>query len=120
MNLLGFQGDVCFYSVPSIPSGLVEDNQTKLGILAYGELTGHAHQLDALEGVRVFKDPSSNLIYLDVAERVSISHGRARDFQGKEADHDYHNLVHLDPGKYSVGIVEETDWLTKVTRRVAD
>lgn len=120
MQLLGHQGDVCFYKVDAIPAGVIEDKQTTLGILAYGELSGHAHQFDDLESVSVMKDPKSNLIYIDVKKRVSVSHGRARDFVGKEADHDYHNVIWLDPGLYATGIVEETDWLTKTIRRVAD
>lgn len=120
MQLVGFQGDVCFYKVDSLPSGLVQDNQTRNAILAYGEASGHAHQFDDMDAVEVFKDPESNLIYLNVKRRASISHGRARDFVGREADHDYHNVIFLDPGLYSTGIVEETDWLTRTIRRVID
>jgi CBS-domain-containing membrane protein len=120
MHLIGHQGDVCFYSVKKLPKELVQDQQTKLGIFAYGEFSGHAHQLVELDAAEVFKDPESNLIYLKVNRRVGIAHGRARDFVGKEADHDYHHVVSLDPGLYSTGIVEETDWLTKTIRRVVD
>lgn len=120
MHLIGHQGDVCFFKVEKLPKGLIEDRQTKNAILAYGEASGHAHQFDDIDSVSVYKEPGTNLIYLDVKRRASISHGRARDFVGREADHDYHNLVHLDPGLYSTGIVEETDWLTKTIRKVVD
>lgn len=120
MKLIGHQGDVCFYSVSMIPNNLITDNQTKLGILAYGELSGHAHQFVDLDAVEVSKYAETGLLYINVKRRVGVSHGRARDFVGKEADHDYHNVIFLDPGKYCAGIVEETDWLTKTIRRVAD
>lgn len=120
MHLIGHQGDVCFYKVDKLPTGLVQDKQTANAILAYGEASGHAHQFDDMNSVEVFKDPGTNMIYLNVKSRSSISHGRARDFVGREADHDYHNVIFLDPGLYATGIVEETDWLTKTIRKVID
>jgi hypothetical protein len=120
MEYIGHQGDVCFFAVKNLPKGLVEDKQTKNAILAYGEASGHAHQFDDMGAVECWRDPESNLIYLNVLRRTQISHGRARDFVGREADHDYHNPVFLDPGLYSTGIVEETDWINKTIRRVID
>lgn len=120
MQLIGFQGDCVFFSVDKLPKGLIQDKQTKNAILAYGELSGHAHQFDDLEAVEAFKDPKNSLVYLNVKRRSAVSHGRARDFVGKEADHDYHNVIWLDPGLYVTGIVEETDWLSKTIRRVVD
>jgi hypothetical protein len=120
MKLLGYQGDVCFYAVKDLPAGLIQDKQTANAILAYGEASGHAHQFDELDAVEVFKDPKTNLIYLNVKRRASVSHGRARDFVGRESDHDYHNVIFLEPGLYAAGIVEETDWLSKTIRRVVD
>lgn len=120
MQLIGHQGDVCFFKVDVMPKGLVQDKQTKNAILAYGEASGHAHQFDDLGAVEAFKDPASNLIYLNVKKRAAISHGRARDFVGREVDHDYHKPVFLDPGLYAAGIVEETDWISKTTRKVVD
>lgn len=127
MQLIGHQGDVCFYSVDRIPEGLGEDQQTKLAILAYGEFSGHAHQLIdpetgglPSEDVVEVRKAGDGLIYLNVKRRVGVVHGRARDFTGKEADHDYHNVVYLEPGLFATGIVEETDWLTRQIRRVVD
>lgn len=120
MELIGHQGDVCFFKIDRLPPDLVEDKQTKNAILAYGEASGHAHQFDDLAAVKAFKCPKSNLIYLDVKKRASISHGRARDFVGREADHDYHKPVYLDPGLYAAGVVEETDWISKTIRKVVD
>jgi hypothetical protein len=120
MKLIGHQGDVCFFKVEALPQGLVQDKQTDNAILAYGEGSGHAHQLDDLDAVQVWKEPGTNLIYLNVLRQTSVSHGRARDFVGREADHDYHKSVTLDPGLYAAGIIEETDWISKTIRRVVD
>lgn len=120
MHLIGHQGDVCFFKVDKLPTNLMEDRQTKNAILAYGEASGHAHQFDDPRSVEVFKEPGTNLIYIHVKNPATVSHGRARDFAGTEADHDYHNVIHLSPGLYATGIVEETDWLTKTTRKVVD
>lgn len=100
---------------------LYQDDQAKNAILAYGELTGHAHQFTNLDDVTVFKHrKNAKILVLDVKKRAELSHGRARDFKGKEADHDYHKPVFLDPGRYVTGIVEETDWISKQMRRVRD
>ena len=120
MLLIGFQGDCCFFSVDKIPEELYQDQQTKDGILAYGEGSGHCHAVHNLDDVEVYKDPNSNLIYLNVIRRTAVTHGRIKGFTGKETDTDYHSSVYLDPGKYVTGIVEETDWLTRTIRRVVD
>lgn len=123
MKLLGHQGDVCIFESSDWPDDLYQDAQAKNAILAYGELSGHAHQFSdpSPEKVVVMKSKSNpKLIYIHVKEPSELVHGRARDFVGKEADHDYHNIIALAPGKYVTGIVEETDWITRNTRRVAD
>ena len=119
MKLLGHQGDIVIFGIEILPKNLIEDAQTKAGILARGEASGHAHQLDDLDNGQVFKG-NNGLLYVDVKRTLKIVHGRARDFTGKEGDHDYHNPVTLDPGLYSIGIVEETDWISKTIRKVID
>ncbi len=120
MQLIGHQGDVAFFKAKKFPKGLVQDAQTKAGILANGTGSGHAHHVDDLAAATASKDPKTGLIYLDVTARVSVSHGRARGFEGKEADHDYHNPVWLEPGIYATGVVDETDWIAKTIRKVID
>ncbi len=103
------------------PDDLYQDAQCENAILAYGEASGHAHQFVNQEDVTVFKSKKfAKVLFLDVKKRTAIEHGRARDFIGREADHNYHAPVYLDPGKYVTGIVEETDWITKTTRKVID
>lgn len=122
---LGHQGDICIFEVDSFPKGeRVENAQTKNAILAYGELSGHAHQFENVSDVDVFalnEKMFSGLLFVKPKRPATLVHGRARDFEGKEADHDYHKPVILSPEKnYVIGIVQETDWLTKTIRRVVD
>lgn len=122
----GHQGDVVFFRIDEFPVGdRKTDDQTKQGILAYGEASGHAHQfvdesLASIELFRVMTEAHKDLLFAEVREPATIEHGRARDFEGEEADHDYHKPVTLTPGKYLIGIVEETDWINKTIRRVVD
>lgn len=121
MKLLGHQGDVCIFESSDWPKDLYKDDQVKNAILAYGELSGHAHQFEDLDSVDVWKsEENPNLIYIHVKKPSNLVHGRARDFTGKEADHDYHKPVMLQPGKYVTGIVEETDWVAGSIKRVID
>jgi CBS-domain-containing membrane protein len=124
VEAIGFQGDCCLFRIDEFPTGnRVEDKQTKDGVLAYGEVTGHAHQFDVLEDVEVFKLTDTlyaDMLFMNVKKDTILRHGRARGFNGVEADQDYHNVVKLPAGKYMAGIVQETDWLAKTSRRVAD
>lgn len=120
MELIGFQGDCVFFKVDKMPQGLSQDEQTKNAILAYGEASGHAHQFEDVSAVEVYKESGSNVIYINVKRETRVTHGRARDFVGKEVDHDYHSAIVLHPGLYASGIVEETDWITGHIRKVVD
>lgn len=120
MQLLGHQGDIVFFKAAALPEGLVQDNETKAGVLARGAQSGHAHQVDDPAAATVYRNPIDGMLYLDVTSRVSVSHGRAHGFGGKEADHDYHNPVWLEPGIVAAGVVHETDWLSKTIRQVID
>jgi hypothetical protein len=124
IKLAGHQGDVCIFEVDELPTDLVQDAQAKNAILAYGELSGHAHQFEDMATVRVSKSTNpkyEGLCFVEPLKDAKLVHGKARDFFGREADHDYHNPVILKEGKkYMTGIVEETDWITKTIRRVID
>ncbi len=120
MQLIGHQGDAVFFKVKKFPKNLIQDAQTKAGIIADGTGSGHAHQFADLASVELFKSEDGKLIYCDVTHEATVTHGRSRIFNGKEADTDYHNPVTLQPGLYAVGIVDETDWINKTIRRVVD
>lgn len=120
MQLLGHQGDIAFFKAAALPEGLIQDASTKVGILAAGTQSGHAHQVEDLAAATVYVDPKSGMRWLDVTAPVRITHGRKRGFEGKEADLDYHNPVTLEPGIVAAGVVHETDWLAKTIRQVID
>lgn len=124
MEMIGHQGDLVIFSIDDIPEGTkVVDKQCEDKTLAYGELSGHAHQFEANAAVEVFKIPGEydGLIFVQPKVDTVLRHGRDRNFKGKEADLEYHSELLLKGGQnYVTGIVEETDWLTRTVRRVID
>lgn len=126
VEFLGHQGDVYIYQLDKFPKGKRTTNkQTNSGILAYGEATGHAHQFlrKDLASVKIFKiaeKPYENLLFLDVKKDSKLIHGRSSEFKGTEPDQKYHKPVMFQPGKYMIGIVQETDWIQKTSRKVVD
>lgn len=125
VECIGHQGDLCLFKVDAFPEGKrVVDQQCKDKTLAYGELSGHAHQFENSANVDVFKidmPEYEGLIFVEPKSDVILRHGRDRNFKGKEADLEYHNEILLKQGELIItGIVEETDWLTKTIRRVID
>lgn len=101
------QGDVVMKSIQEFPKGeRVLDDQMKSKILAYGEVTGHAHRLaDADNAVETFR--ILNVIYMNVKRPTMLGH-------------EEHKPIEIPPGKYEIGIVRETDHMAGVTRQVAD
>ncbi len=125
IELIGHQGDLIIFATEGVPEGKkIVDQQCKDKTLAYGELSGHAHQFANEANVDVFKinDPKyEGLIFVQPKEDVILRHGRDRNFKGVEPDFDYHSeLLLLKDQTYITGIVEETDWLTRTVRRVID
>lgn len=92
------QGDLLIVSISALPTGL----KKKDNILAYGEVTGHKHQLMS-ETVFVNLEGKQ---FLDLKKQSSLVH-------------DTHAEIKLDPGKYEVIIQREYDLLSGV-RQVMD
>lgn len=125
IELIGHQGDLIIFSTEDIIEGnRIIDKQCENKTLAYGELTGHAHQFRSDANVDVFKiaNPAyDGLIFVQPKEDVILRHGRDVNFRGIEPDTEYHSELKLLKDKtYITGIVEETDWLTKTVRKVVD
>ena len=132
------QGDVHILKLEEFPKGKrVIDEQCRKRHLAYGELSGHVHEITLtsellgilsraqkeIQSVEVFKIQDGiydRYFFLDVKNPVVLRHGKIEGFHGKEADQDYHHAGVIDPGKYVVGIVQETDHVNQVIRRVVD
>lgn len=101
------QGDVLLRAVDSIPAGakpVARDNGRV--ILAYGEVTGHAHQI---------ADPDAvGAVLLTVAESATF----LRLAKKAQLVHEEHGPIDLAPGTYAVyRQVEHTAW---GERRVLD
>ena len=101
------QGDVLLRAIDSIPEQakpLPRDNGRV--VLAYGEVTGHAHQI---------ADPdASGAVLLSVAESATF----LRLAKKAQLVHEEHGSLDLAPGNYAVyRQVEATPW---GERRVAD
>jgi hypothetical protein len=102
------QGDVVMKSINDFPEGeRVQDQQMKSKILAFGEVTGHAHRLADPEDLAVETFRILNVIYMNVKRPTMLNH-------------EEHNTIEIPPGKYEIGIVRETDHFAGITRQVAD
>lgn len=85
------QGDVLIAATDTIPDGLTEvprDNGRI--VLAYGEVTGHAHAID---------DPTALLLAEDVADIEERFLQVEREVQ---LVHEEHDTILLPPGNYIV------------------
>ena len=81
------QGDVLLVQVDKIPNGAVEFKVKGDVVLAYGEVTGHAHRIKQGEkpSARIYDFGAER--YLRIAERVALTH-------------EEHTAIFLDVGTY--------------------
>ena len=86
------QGDVLIKKVRSIPNGLKREEPEERIVLAYGEVTGHAHAIHELENVDVFV--GDGRMYLRVKDHVTLWH-------------EEHSAIVLPPGNYERVIQRE-------------
>jgi hypothetical protein len=111
------QGDVLLRRVASIPAKAKEvarDNGRL--ILAYGEVTGHAHVIDAPPSVAVMvalsaPRPASPLTIQESATFVRLA-------KKAQLVHEEHGTITLEPGDYEV--VRQREYTAWGERRVAD
>jgi hypothetical protein len=85
------QGDVLLQPIHAIPANL-KKHEGRL-ILAYGEVTGHCHEIKEKKSVSAFVDESGAL-YLDVKKSSDLVH-------------EEHGTITVAPGKYKVVIQRE-------------
>lgn len=104
----GHQGDVLFTPIDKIPTGL---KRSKEAILAYGEVTGHKHEI--LDEVDYYLSDGSDpwvVGFLDVKKEVDIVH---EDHEG----------ITIYPGKYEIRNqceIEVNEEDKEIFRRVLD
>jgi len=88
------QGDVLLKKIDSIPKGLMQEEKC---ILAYGEVTGHKHQI--LDNGILYKD--NNKTYLKMNNEGILSH-------------EEHAKLNIPKGEYEIIIQREFDLLGAV------
>jgi hypothetical protein len=89
------QGDVGLIAVEEIPAGALEQKRDSAGriVLAYGEVTGHAHAFHDL-GVMALKAANAD-VFLRVVEPVMLRH-------------EEHTHIEVPPGMYRV--LRQREW----------
>lgn len=101
-NQIYRQGDVLIRCIAALPKQ--KGAQRKTGVLAEGEVTGHAHKVETLEHTEVLEIGSG--LYLRVGE------------EGVRIVHEEHAPITLPPGNYEVEIQRE--YSPAAIRNVAD
>jgi hypothetical protein len=108
------QGDVGIRQIEKIPPSAQEIEHD--GVLAYGETTGHKHQLVGGE-VKYFRDDRGDLFFEVVSRFVDLNHGSMPTAREQTDGHFAHKLP---AGVYRVDHQREYDWQNEILRRVED
>lgn len=101
-NQIFRQGDVMIRRIGKLPSNKLTKRES--GILAYGEVTGHAHRIDDLAVAEV----------MEVGDGMYLRVGT----EGVRIIHDEHAPISLPAGNYEVTIQRE--YSPAAIRNVAD
>lgn len=100
------QGDVLIMPVASIPAEVVPvDRDNGRVVLAYGEVTGHAHAIME-RNATLFSDPKLNQVFMSVLDNAV------------NLVHEEHNTIQLPPGNYRV--IRQQEYSPEAIRNVAD
>jgi hypothetical protein len=118
------QGDVIIeplenYGLDFPTDGKVVKAEHRGFILARGEVTGHAHALEDIEGVEVIERPLKIKLKTGVEEEVKYFI-RIKGNQLPKLKHEEHNLHVISLGEYIVRGIREYDHFTEEARRVQD
>ena len=102
------QGDVLIARIASMPNGVKAVENTDRIVLAYGEVTGHAHA--------IISDEAREFTFAD-------ARGAVRRFlqvfeQGATVRHEEHAPIPLPPGAYE--IIQQREYTPEEIRNVAD
>lgn len=103
------QGDVMIRSVSAIPAGAQPVETKGRVVLAYGEVTGHAH---AFYGGRVtmYRD--------DALARTFLRIEAGPSGEGQDLKHEEHSTIAVPPGDYEV--IRQREYSPEEIRQVAD
>ena len=98
-------GDVGVIGTSAIPQKADREDTSNGVVLAYGEVTGHAHRI--IEG-SVEMWSADKLRFMVVGE------------EGATLSHEEHGPMRIEPGTYEVRIQQVYDPFTELSRNVAD
>lgn len=108
------QGDVLLVRVNNIPANVTPRPRDKgRVILAYGEVTGHAHQIDTPDTVALFNAPESEVDRTSGLELAYLKVDRL-----SQLVHEEHDAIMLEPGMYRVS--NQREYAPEALRSVAD
>jgi len=108
------QGDIVITEVDVLPKAAKRISHD--GVLAYGEVTGHKHQIVG-DGIKYFRDAPGDL-YFEVQSRfVDLNHGSMPTAREQKDGHFPHRIP---AGIYKVSHQREWDWRTEIIRTVED
>lgn len=121
------QGDVAIVRVSALPSGATPRKRDKgRVVLAYGEVTGHAHAI-ADRAVVQFDAPNATeaarllLASVGIKGEVLSEHNQPSFLDVPECatiEHEEHTAIALDPGQYVV--IRQREYAPEALRSVAD
>ncbi len=97
------QGDVCLIPVAALPEGAKAVKAEKRVVLAYGEVTGHAHAIYDTTKARLWDAGVER--FLQVLEPVALAH-------------EEHSAITLQPGIYH--LPKQMEYTPAELVRVAD
>lgn len=104
----GFHGDVVLFCESELPIDFDKMPKVKDSSLAYGEATGHIHQLfGEPENFDLRECPKTKVKHLKVVKPIMLKHQE-------------HRPIEINPGVYRIGIQKEYDPIEKKIREVAD
>lgn len=96
------QGDVMLIKVDALPDGAKREQVKDRIVLAYGEVTGHAHAI---------KDKTTELYKFDVDMFLKV-------LNTTNLVHEEHGAITIEPGIYKV--VRQREYTPREIRNVAD
>ena len=99
-------GDVGIRQITEIPQNAEKVEHNGSFVLAYGEVTGHKHLLQAPpNSLEIKKSPDG--FYFSLSSVGSVSH-------------EEHKTLTIPPGTYEVTFEREKDWFENAVRKVID
>ena len=99
-------GDVYIVRTKTKEETIRTGKRNRSPILAYGEVTGHKHELQ--------EETAFERYEIDGKTFLIVKEG------GVSIDHEEHGLGHIEPGTYEVRIDREYYYLSEISRQVMD